>query len=96
VELSRDSIWMTHVMTKSFEVEHLVLLHRVTLTSDVILILDMDKRTAMPPNADSHPAPSPVTPRRVPDGSAGGTDGKTRAPVHTVQSWFSIYLGISP
>jgi hypothetical protein len=38
--------------------------------------MDRNKRSATPPNADSHPAPSPVTPRRVPDGSTGGIDGK--------------------
>ena len=31
---------------------------------------------ATPPNAGSHPEPSPVTPRRVPNGSTGGIDGK--------------------
>ena len=38
--------------------------------------MDRNKRTTTPPNADSHPEPSPVTPRRVPNGSTGGIDGK--------------------
>ena len=39
--------------------------------------MDRNKRTTTPPNADSNPAaPSPVTPRRVPNGSTGGIDGK--------------------
>jgi hypothetical protein len=38
--------------------------------------MDVNKRTATPPNVDNHPEPSPVTPRRVPDRSTGGTDGK--------------------
>ena len=63
-------------MTKPLKIKHSSSYHRSRVSPHIVFIMDVNKRTATPPNADNHTKPSPVTPPHVIDRSTGGTDGK--------------------